>query len=345
MIAELLMDKLELEIPDIFIRAYADDTCLVVKDFWRDGPELARFFKEFEAISGLRLNMNKSIVIPLQHMELQAFEARKQREVPAWAAMPTKSSCKYLGFHIGPGKGTSSWTEPVRKYLSRVDAWRDMPLGLYWDARVYNTLCMPVLAYVAQLEAPPQWVLAEVRNSLPKAAKGPGAWAVAEDLWALKEAYGFPCSFTRLDIYAKAAQARVFVSDSACKPHRRMVRSYKIMANALKDSENIQNLVNWREWYHNSFTFQLMRNREGIEAIAGGIEVIRLARKKQGSNGAPDHAWEKQCQRSVYMCLHSLTLEPPWQRVRQKLERWLLQNASKHLGIPGAARQNYRHTC
>ena len=87
--------------------------------------------------------------------------------------------------------------------------------------------------------------------------------------------------------------------------------------------------------------FQLMRNLEGIEKVAGGIDVIRVARKNQGSNnGAAHHSWEKQCQRSVYMCLHSLTLEPPWQRVREKLQRWLLQNASKHLEIPGTARQN-----
>ena len=73
LVAETLLDKLEIEICNIFTRAYADDTCLVLEDFIRDAPRVAELFQEFEKISGLKLNMSKSIAIPLNADPPQNF--------------------------------------------------------------------------------------------------------------------------------------------------------------------------------------------------------------------------------------------------------------------------------
>ena len=62
----------------------------------------------------------------------------------------------------------------MKKYRDRIRMWKDAPLGLHWDARVYNTFILPVLGYIAQLENPPEWALAEIRDSLKLVAKGPG---------------------------------------------------------------------------------------------------------------------------------------------------------------------------
>ena len=77
--------------------------------------------------------------------------------------------------------------------------WKDQPLGLFWDARVYNTFALPTLTYVAQLETPPSWVLDGVIQSLESAAKGPQVWASAIDLWTLKEAFGLHASCKNLE--------------------------------------------------------------------------------------------------------------------------------------------------
>ena len=108
--------------------------------------------------------------------------------------MPVKRSCKYLGFMMGPGKGDSSWNGPFKKYLSRFGMWQDMPLGLHWDIRVYNTFAITVMGYVATLEVPLGWVQTGIENSLKRVAKGPNKWATALDLLTLIESLGFPLS-------------------------------------------------------------------------------------------------------------------------------------------------------
>ena len=47
------------------------------------------------------------------------------------------------------------------------------------------------------------------------------------------------------------------------------------------------------------------------EVYLSNIRLINVGADtpaKQGGNGAADHAREKQCQRSAYMCLHSPSL-------------------------------------
>ena len=87
-VAESLLDTIEARCPDAFVRAYADDTALVLKDFWGSAPALVDVFDTFERISGLRLNTAKSFVIPLNASTFHDSERRKLREVPSWAAMP-----------------------------------------------------------------------------------------------------------------------------------------------------------------------------------------------------------------------------------------------------------------
>ena len=175
--AEALMDKLESAVPEIFIRAYADDTALVTKDFWDTAPRLAVVFEEFSHISGLKLNKNKSIIIPLSNSPLEVFQNRKVVEVPAWADMPAQWTCKYLGYFMGPGKHDESWKAPFKKFKTRIGMWQDQPLGLFWDIGVHNTFAISVLSYVAMLESPPKWVQTGITDSNSKIAKGPGGWA------------------------------------------------------------------------------------------------------------------------------------------------------------------------
>ena len=113
--AELLLDAIEQRTPEAFVRAYADDAALVLQDFWKAAPGLANTFAVFERISGLRLNMAKSYVIPLNAATFDEFERRKADEVPGWAAMPVCSSCKYLGFQMGPAKAILRGTSRGRR--------------------------------------------------------------------------------------------------------------------------------------------------------------------------------------------------------------------------------------
>ena len=101
MVAEILLDRIEQECPNILVRAYADDTALVLKDFWKDAPKLPRIFDEFADISGLHLNLHKSSIIPLCVYSSDHFKAMRDARVPKWKDMPISESGKYLGFYTG----------------------------------------------------------------------------------------------------------------------------------------------------------------------------------------------------------------------------------------------------
>jgi len=221
LVAEDLLDMIDDLIPGWFARAYADDTALVLQDFWVAAPALVKIFTDWRAVSGLRLNMAKSIIIPLNSRKVDTFAERLRCDAAGWEDMSVNTTCKYLGFYVGPGKSDLSWKKPMDKFKERVSMWKDQPLGLFWDARVFNTFAIPILSFVAQLEDPPEWVMQGIETSLRKVAKGPGGWASPKDLWAFKEAFGMQASFQNLEWIALAAKIRVICSDPACQPHRR----------------------------------------------------------------------------------------------------------------------------
>ena len=50
-------------------RAYADDIGAVIQDIPRDMPAIIRAFKEFEKVSGLSINITKTVIFPATKAE------------------------------------------------------------------------------------------------------------------------------------------------------------------------------------------------------------------------------------------------------------------------------------
>jgi hypothetical protein len=65
-VADLLLRKLQQEFPDSTIRAFADDTAIVIHDM-KLLPRILSIFEEYAGFSNLGLNLSKTIVIPLTH--------------------------------------------------------------------------------------------------------------------------------------------------------------------------------------------------------------------------------------------------------------------------------------
>ncbi len=70
-------------LPKNSLRAYADDTAVILKDIFRDGPRLLHLYREFGDISGLRVNLPKSVVIPLTN-RIDIFKEEFQNRCPTW---------------------------------------------------------------------------------------------------------------------------------------------------------------------------------------------------------------------------------------------------------------------
>ena len=335
--AEALMDHLESIAPGIFIRAYADDTALITHDFWDVAPRLSAAFEAFAQVSGLKLNKNKSIVIPLSNVALESFQDRKTLAVPAWSDMPAQWSCKYLGYFMGPGKQDQSWTAPFKKFSSRVGMWQDQPLGLFWDIGVHNTFGVSVLGYVAMLESPPEWVQKSVVESYRRVAKGPGGWVTPADLWSLKESFGLGMSIRNISWVALASQARVRHIDAACKPDAEFLQ---VCGKVKRQIERLSRMMpTWRDWFGRIFCLTLLQAEQYLLRECGGIECLRLSRQTQHSGIQNDTTWKDELQKTVYKFISVRTAPHPVERMRHKLQRWALNDASRHTEVPGSVRQ------
>ena len=99
--AELLLRHLRLAIPDLVVKAYADDTAIVSRDIWRDGPMLAKIFKDFSATSGLHLSLRKCFFMPLFPDKLGTLRCQLRERIPIWADMIIDYKGKYFGFVMG----------------------------------------------------------------------------------------------------------------------------------------------------------------------------------------------------------------------------------------------------
>ena len=64
-VTDLLLRILSKRFPTLVARAFADDTAAVSADIFSDAAALLDVFRRYAAMSGLELNMRKTVIIPL----------------------------------------------------------------------------------------------------------------------------------------------------------------------------------------------------------------------------------------------------------------------------------------
>ena len=211
----ICVDVLLLRLQDVLIksdeiaRAFADDTATVVSDYSVTLPTLALLFHEFEQISRLQLNIDKTVFIPLWPLVSERGLRNLITEVcPSWRNIKISTRGKYLGFIIGPCTKGDSWAAPLMKFSARAKQWEDTKCGLFWNTLYYNTFVVPTLEFVAQLEEITPAVLDSQICALRKLAAGPGTWISLGDLEHLG-CYGIGNGFRLIEHTAKAAKLRL----------------------------------------------------------------------------------------------------------------------------------------
>ncbi|CAK0868643.1 unnamed protein product, partial [Prorocentrum cordatum] len=110
---------------------------------------------EYERISGLRLNADKAILVPLFRYVRDEARRRLIREAPVWGVLLIQDKAKYLGMVVGPGRGTSSWDAPCKKFVDRAVLWGQLGAGLLNTFVAYQVLVSSVVMFVAQLDPLP----------------------------------------------------------------------------------------------------------------------------------------------------------------------------------------------
>jgi hypothetical protein len=372
--ADALLEKISKSVDDVWVRAYADDTAIIVTDFWEQAPRLAEVFETFGNLSNLRLNFEKCVIIPLhpncpkikirpdahqcrttdpatspstsaqrlergvdtrikptstnQRMEsgpLSRFRNTLINHLPLWSTMELAWHGKYLGFMVGPGKGDQSWNGPVAKYEKRCHTWSQHARGMLYSMIAYNTFSISTLSYIAQLESPPGWVYERERLALRKVASGPGQWAKPEDLWHLKDAYGFAHSFKCLDWLSRAAQLRAYRWDPAFADKRGREEEAANLRQLLGCSSMPHTRVVWNDWFLRSFLLRLVDNYKWFSNHVCLVSHMECRIKEQVRDTQRTPPYVKLVfQRTAYdlLCQHA-----PYDaenRIRAKQERWQL---------------------
>ena len=87
MVTDLLLRLLAKRFPDLVARAFADDTAAVSPDISSHAANLLDVFRRYEAMSGLALNMRKTVIIPLVPEAPASWGERFLISFPQWSGV------------------------------------------------------------------------------------------------------------------------------------------------------------------------------------------------------------------------------------------------------------------
>ena len=204
-VVDPLLRRLRRESPSATVRAYADDLATVLSNLSGALPTLSVIFSDFALASGLQLNFNKVVIVPLGDSCPLDVHRHLQDSVPSWGQVQVRHWAEYLGFVLGPDKADRSWAKALRKAEARARMWAPLALGLHFACVVFRTYVASILGFLLQLEPlPASWPPVEARI-LRALVPGPYRWCSADDLHGLRQDFGFPQKFTDLRQVSLAA--------------------------------------------------------------------------------------------------------------------------------------------
>ena len=295
---------------------------MVVTDFHRYANTILVTFSEFQAISCLKLNLPKTVLVPLWKSEVGQIRRMLQDMYPNWARVDVSYASRYLGFMLGPEAGETGWNKATCKFEQRCRSWSTLRLGLQYDVRVYKVFCFSVLGFLWQLmPLPSNWDRLE-QWALRKFAPGPGNWATPMDLFCLKAWYGSHFAFPSMRLTALAAKLRVFRLEDGDFLARKADLLEGIAFGEHRCAE-------WREWYWSCLSMVLCDSSQ--EASALGVSSRAVDTRIQSMHpSATASVRRKLYQKTAYAMLLPVQSDNPENRMRHKLTRW---NLSDPIGI------------
>ena len=298
---------------DSVVRAFADDTAVVVENYITALPTLCRIFNEFHAISALSLNIDKTVLIPLWPRANEKNVRKLVRQhAPDWRDIAIQPHGKYLGFVIGPGAGNSSLRKPLQKYISRARAWASLHLGLYYNTYVYRTFISSVIGFVLQLEPFDQEVNDHFAAVLRVLAPGPGNWITPADLTHMKAAFYFPCEYDDPKWTSLAAKLRVV---------ERVVPDAAAMAQELAHLKRTRRHLPFEHWHSRSYA-QILAD---AEAECKKYGISREGIRKMTCSSFRGKSFQQVAEDLIKKRQSNYN---PEARIRHKLERFRLSGPS-----------------
>ena len=326
-VADVLLRKLASYFPLQMVRAFADDTAMIVDHFHRHAEVIMFLFQQFGRISNLKLNLPKTVIIPLWHTTIPNFQLFLRSDLPSWAAVTVAFAAKYLGYLVGPQSHKNGWSAAIAKFRARVRQWEEVCLGMQYDCRVYRVFMFSLFGFLAQLTVPPKEALEAEKWALRRVAKGPGNWCRTSDLFQLKDAFGFPYSFPSLEATARAAKLRVMEYEEV---------DFRGCAEQLSDARYSLDRVHvpsFAAWYDASYVKAVVDCCDLCRRVGVTSSSIQDAlREKYASTkpGAISLVIRRNFQcTAVSQLIHNVGYAE--RRLRHRLQRWKLPDPPAHV--------------
>ena len=324
---DLLLRRVRHSLPGDMLRAYADDLALVSQVVLVSAAVLVPMFFDFASISGLALNLAKTVFVPLGDASTDQFRCDLERHFPGWGGACVRWWAEYLGFVLGPGRGTRAWLKALQQYERRAELWAQLGLGLHFTAVAYNVYVASLLGFLLQLEVlPEEWESAEA-VALCRMVPGPAKWALPADLHVLRRHFGMPHEFTDMHDLSRAARFRVFHREATPTGGLAVPAAVRRLNALYADSDFIYRGGVWRQWYLHSYYHNLAASVVELRQL--GISISTVEADLGSAAARPRTRGQERrlahgVQRAARAALSRVLRRCPEARFRAKLERWRL---------------------
>ena len=205
---DVLLRRISRIVVGATLRAFADDIGLILPRFV-DINSVFGIFSQFARMSGLRLNLPKTWLVPLWNTRVATLKRMLRDDYPHLASVGVAFVAKYLGALLGPQAVNSFWQEAIGKYLKACSRWSRGPWGLTLAADVYNIYCLSTLGFLAQFCCRDAGTLKAERKGVMMFARGPGNWITSKELFHLQSWFGFSKAYKSILHPSLAARLRV----------------------------------------------------------------------------------------------------------------------------------------
>ena len=301
-------------------RAFADDTAMALKNIG-DLNYLLEIFDDYGDISNLRLNLAKTVVIPL-FLPQNWLEARRivLGTVPRTELMKITLSAMYLGVHLGPEGFLQGWQAPIAKFTERINKWGSIFLGVLGDTKTYKIFCFSVLQFYLQFYELPEGITNLEKKASARIFKGPGKWISEADIAALYSQLGAPFSLPRARDTSLATRLRLLLTE----PFLRNSNRQREIQHLQENPDGPQNFLlhPWQNWFDDGIIGHIYK--ADAEGTRRGIR-----KRDVWLNNENLHNTMGETSRTHY--LQKTALSMMWdeerdidERIRNKLERWQL---------------------
>ena len=239
------------------LRAYADDLAVVSRDLQASLGIFGKVFAEYARVSGLVLNLRKTVLIPLCDRLPAELSMLLECACPGWNAAHIRHWAEYLGFVLGPEAGDKSWQRALDKFENRSKLWSTLGLGLHHTTVAYNVYMASLLGFLLHLELlPARWPRTEA-EIFRRLVPGPGGWILPKDMHHLSLMFGMPHSFGDMDVVSLAARFRVAHREAQASGGLHVRRRTSELNEAYRAAICMRRCASWGEWFRGSYYHRL----------------------------------------------------------------------------------------